>query len=471
MSLGLSQKYEQKGKDYFPAYFAIAILAIFLISFPAYFLIIDEIYYYQQGVAYFSGEGHLLINTIFKNGETQVYHSFPGQYPLGIPLLVALFSKIVGSKSIFLIGGISLSGSIFLLGKTLAKANISPKWSSLILCFLPAVVLSRSIMSGMPSMLLTSIFLYLLLKEKNLKIEIILAGFIVGISILFRETNIIFLGILSLPFFIKNKYSLLFILGGLLGSIIRPILTFTLYQEIFHYKASSGFSLENLGTNVLLYAIALMIFIPFGAVALASYKGKYHKEIKVSVILYTFLFLFYNYNGIQESGLKSLILTPRFLLPILPLLIWVTAYFFERKLGKYKDSIANIFVGLSLVGYMIFSYIAYTFDAQRQELIQFLEVHDSAIYVMTNYRDEPKYFNAFTPTRKRVKNNSQDIQALLDQDEKVYWVDLKRQGVLGKNNNFASSSMQLQGGFKKKQIFQQSFMDGQFVEIHELTSF
>lgn len=320
---------------------------LFLFCFPTNFLIIDELFYFRQGFTYASGNTLLSeINPI----TGKISEQLPGKYPLGLPLLIAGIIKLFGNQAVFLIGGLSLSGGIYFTYKALVALKLPGSFALIPLVYFPAVLLSRTLMSDVPSFLFIALFMYLIIADKEGSRYLFLAGLIAGWAFMIREPNVL----LTFPFIagmlVKGKRKEgLFILGGfILIVLLKLFLTAHIYGNPFFTKDPGlPFSYKYLFRNFVFYAPFLFIFIPLGLPALLMYKGRFHYELKIGVCLFLFLYLTYSYNGTYFSGLKSLILGPRFLIPALPLFTICVAAFLKDKEGLFRK--AALFFAIPII--------------------------------------------------------------------------------------------------------------------------
>lgn len=274
-------------------------------------LIADEVAYFEHALSISSG--NLSYPMWFENLG-------PSRYPVGTSLILSVLYLVGGKIGGFLLGPISIGISVFSLHKIISHKKWKEYSLYILFLFPPLLVMQNRLMSDLPSFAIFSFFLYLLFQKNEYKF---LIGLVAGLSILFRETNVI----LVLPFLIEDfvgnsrrKYSL--VVGFLLGIMIRSFSSRLFYGAWFFAKDSGvDFSGVLLFQNLLLYGGLLMVFVPFGYAAIFKYTGKFKKSFVVSALVFSLIYLLYDYNGYSASGVKSLILGGRFFIPFLPLVV------------------------------------------------------------------------------------------------------------------------------------------------------
>ena len=69
----------------------------------------------------------------------------------------------------------------------------------------------------------------------------------------------------------------------------------------------------------------MLVLVPGGAVGVARYRGWRAAECQGAVWLTVGFFLLYNYTADTSAGVRQLVLVSRFLLPVLPVIVWCAA--------------------------------------------------------------------------------------------------------------------------------------------------
>jgi hypothetical protein len=152
------------------------------------------------------------------------------------------------------------------------------------------------------------------------------AGFWAGLSLLFREANLL----LVLPWLmacaiLKPSIGRMALPGFVLALGIRLISAWWAYGDPFYLKAPGvGFSLSHIPANLPLYLLGLVVFLPGGLWVISQYKGPWRASWQWGLGLYLALHLAYGYAGNHDNWQEGLVLGLRYLIPTLPL--WVCAY-------------------------------------------------------------------------------------------------------------------------------------------------
>ena len=388
---------------------------LFFVWYPTNILIIDEWFYYRQGLA-FSNLQPLLneINPI--SGEVSKVR--PGYYPLGTPFFIASL-LFFGKKAIFLQGFISLVGSVFFTSKALKNLLLSTRYSLILFIYFPATLLSRTLMSDLPSLLIASIFIYLVTKKDNHKVNVLGAGFIAGIGVLFREPNILLFLPFLFGFFFRKKFALgmLSFIGLTVALAIKFAVSFWAFENAFYIKNPLGFSILHSIKNILFYLPFLFVFIPFGGLALVKYKGEMKLDIQIALASFLILYFLYGYNGIRFSGIKSIILGPRFLIPSLPFFAICISEFSKSKLPLLHNLLLPMAIGSIIVTQFIGNY----YNSAQQRIQSNLIGNKEKVHLIADLNSVPKIF---TPDINNISKIYMEdvslIPAILKRDTFLY---------------------------------------------------
>jgi len=301
------------------------------VFFPQTWLISDEYAYINQAIAIANGERHLqFFDTILKEGLSYKYTN----YPLGNAFYLSFWIKLFGKPYVFLGSLFSVLASYFMIVKTLKKLEYPVLAANLIFLYPALLFFSKTTMSGMVSLLIASLFLYLLISWENSRSKFLSLAFLATLSFWIRETNLVLLGSATLVhYFTYRKGFWWYVLGAILGLLPRLITAFIYYDDPFYFVFAESFQLQALIHNIREYLILLIIFMPGGLFLFYRYNGEYAKEIKWSAFSFILVYLFYSFNPTEYSGFKKgIILIGRFLLPLLPLFCVVAGAW----LSKYK---------------------------------------------------------------------------------------------------------------------------------------
>jgi hypothetical protein len=386
---------------------------LYIILFPTNILITDEMYYFRQALAYSEGEA-LLPTKHYLTGEKEFI--VPGLYPPGLPIILVVFLSLGNSSLVFLTGLLSLLTGIFFTVKILENLELRPEFSLLIFWYFPAVLLSRTIMSDVPSLALVSIFLYLFTKKRPRRLSYLTAGLVASLSILFREPNILLALPFTLALLVKKRFEtfLFVILGLVIGLVIRfGVINWAFGDFFFTKDPGMPFSLYYVGQNLLFYLPFLLLVIPAGLWSLFKYQGKFRIEIITSTVLFLLLYFSYSYTGIYFGGIKSIILGPRFFIPVLPLFIVCVAEYSKNSLRF----INSLLLPVSLISIFLIQLVGYLYNKTQSNIWSNIHRNSDKIHLLAEYNNLPKlYYPKNTKTKLHFLDDNPDLDAILDQD-------------------------------------------------------
>ena len=255
-------------------------------------------------------------------GQPEDYN--PSRYPYGTALSMAIPVALVGWRGGYVIPCACLLGSVLLLGRWLRQEGRSPLFALLLLGFPPNLVLGRVAISDIPSMFLVILGLWLFWRGGGRSFWWWLAsGFVAGASILFRESN----PIAFAPFFAgallrreRNVWAL--VAGGIAGLGLRVVAHLYFHGDAMQHHAPYLFALGTVLDRLPLYALTLLVFVPGGLVLALLYRGPRRPELCVSIVGFVTIYLIQEYYVTTSSTLKSLVVTPRYLTPIVPVMVF-----------------------------------------------------------------------------------------------------------------------------------------------------
>jgi len=311
----------------------LAVCALYAIAFLAFYPNAitndDEAMYLRHARIMLEGRASV-VKLDALTGET-VDH-FPSQYPIGTAAMMAPFVAVAGWKGGFVVPFLCLMGGVLVLGRWLQEEGHSPLWALLALGYPPALVMGRVAMSDVPSFAVVTLGLWLFWRGLDRSWGYWMAsGFIAGVSMVWRETN----AVVFAPFFAgtvlrRDKACGAVVVGGLLGVAVRLLSSTIVFGEPFFYKAPYRIDLSALLDRLPLYLLALLVFVPGGLVLVLLYRGRRWPELVVAVNLFVLLYLLQEYFMWGTSPLKRMVLTPRYMLPILPLMALAAAEVLPR---------------------------------------------------------------------------------------------------------------------------------------------
>ena len=253
-------------------------------------------------------------------------------YPLGNAFWIAFWIKLCSLNYAYLGSLFSVLISAFLTYKILVKESYYKLSIGLLFIYPSLAFFSNSFMSCMPSLLAASSFFYVLFLVNESGKKWFILSFIAAISFWIRETNIVLLGSICLMHFLQDQRWFLYYVGGTItGFLPRIISSYYLYNDPFYYVFGEDFSIYNFISNLGVYGILLLCFMPLGLFFIKSYRGRYFLALQISTLLFILMYLFYSFNSTVYSGFnKGIILMGRFMIPLLPVFIISVGWYFQE---------------------------------------------------------------------------------------------------------------------------------------------
>jgi 4-amino-4-deoxy-L-arabinose transferase-like glycosyltransferase len=297
----------------------LALLVVYgagLLAFPPTVVLnSDEALYVRQAVAYAAGERLVQVRD---PATREAYWELPSNYPPGTSLLQTPFVWVGGWKAASGTSFVALAVVIFLTATWLRRLGLRPTFAALVPLFIPISVLARTGMSDLPSaaVVLASMFLLAMAPART---PMAAGGFLAGLSVLFRDSNPIFIAPTVVKSLIRRERVALLLVSILAGVGVRLVLAAMLQGDALTLRAPYTFTFSEAAARALLYGFALTVLVPGGLLAVALYRGPGRALLVVSVAVPFLFFTLYSYWG-QDSGfLRSLILGPRYVIPLVPL--------------------------------------------------------------------------------------------------------------------------------------------------------
>lgn len=274
-------------------------------------------------------------------GETEDFVA--SRYPYGTALSMAIPVAIAGWRAGYVVQCLSLLAGVLLLAHWLRQEGRSPLFALLLLSYPPNLVMGRVAMSDVPSLFLVILGLWLFWRGSGRKWTWWLAsGFVAGASMLFRESN----PIPFAPFFAgavlrreRNVWAL--VAGGFAGLGLRVAANLFFFGEPMHYRSPYVLALGTLSDRLPVYAVALLIFVPGGLVLALLYRGKRWPELCIAVLAFVTAYLIQTYYTYTTSTLKNLVVTPRYVIPIVPVIVFGMAESIPRLWRRLLDAAAS----------------------------------------------------------------------------------------------------------------------------------
>ena len=308
-----------------PLRVVVAGVLIYLVGLLCYFpdaITLDDESQYLEA-AYAFSKGSLCLDEIDPlSGEVRCRQA--SSYLPGTSAVLAPFIALFGWRGAYLVPALALAAATLCTALWLREAGRSPLFALMVLGYLPSLVLGRVAQSDAPSTALVALGLWLFWAGGlDRRARWAASGFVAGLSLSLRETNVLLFAPLYLGALIRRERGVgALIAGGLAGSLLRPLGTWIVFGDPLYLYPAGGaegppFGLSNLPGNLLPYAVALLVLVPGGLVGGLLYRGERRPEVVATVSLFFSLFLLFGYNG-WTSG-------PRYFAPLTPLLAFAAA--------------------------------------------------------------------------------------------------------------------------------------------------
>lgn len=311
-----------------------AVAALYLLSAallpPDVLSITDEANYVRQAQAFANGENTVEAGQVWSRERIRI---LPSHYPVGTSAIQAPFVWMMGWKGARMASALSLSGGVILLAWLLRMLGYSPFSALLPMTFPPALVLGRIAMSDVPSFFISTaaIASFFWGAQRGRRWWWPAAGFLAGGSTLFRETNVlVFIPLFAGAVFRADRGAWTLIAGAALGAVLRPLTAWVVFGDPWFVKHTAGFGIDHALARLVLYSFALLVLIPAAGAAVVAHRGSRRTEMILTVLLFVGFYSVYSYSGEESGGLKQLILGPRYLLPLLPVLVVATGEVWPR---------------------------------------------------------------------------------------------------------------------------------------------
>jgi hypothetical protein len=300
---------------------------------PSVVLNSDEALYIRQAVAY--AAGHTSVEV--RNPETwEVSRVLPSSYPPGTSLLQAPFVRAGGWTAACWASVLALGVVLFVTAAWLRRLELRPTFAALIPMFLPVAVLGRTGMSDLPGAAVVVSALFLLARAPDAK-PIAGGGFLAGLSVAFRDSNLIFIVPTILKCVLRRERVIFLAAAGVLGVSVRLGLAALLQGDALTVRAPYVFTLSGAAGRAVLYGFALTVLVPGGLVAVSLYRGPGRALMLTSVGAPFLFFTLYSYSGQSSGFLGSLVLGPRYIIPLVPLAAIALASLVEHHVPQEKQ--------------------------------------------------------------------------------------------------------------------------------------
>ena len=404
----------------------------------------DESGYMRQAKLAIHGVGSLpKLNPL--TGETEQY--YPSQYPYGTALAMGVPVALAGWRGAYVIPFLSLLGGVLLLARWLQQEGRSPLFALLVLGFPPALVMGRVAMSDVPSLFVVTFGLWLFWRGSGRAWPWWLAsGFVAGGSMLFRESN----PIPFAPFFAgallrreRNVWAL--VVGGFAGLGLRVAANQFFFQEPLYGRSRYILDLAMVPDKLPLYALALLVFLPGGLLLALLYRGRRWPELCIATAGFATAYLIQTNYTYTTSLLKNMVNTPRYLIPIAPVIVFGMAESVPRLWQRWLDhatparrmqlrtTAATVFLawigGILLASFSVHPAFAYWSGKQGEIRDAIAAGIDLDAVVVTNFMATRKFLPELDMKYMAVNRTQVDVEganSLVSRYGEAYLVFLDR---------------------------------------------
>jgi hypothetical protein len=279
----------------------------------------DEAQYCRQAALIVQGKATVTqIDPL--TGEEKVL--YPSTRPPGTAMVMAPFVAVGGWRAGYLVPFLSLMASVLLLARWLGDEGRSPLFALLLFGYPSALVMGRVAMSDVPSMAVVVLGLWLFWRGIEGGARWWLAsGLVAGASMAFRDSN----PICFAPFFAgavlrRDRGWWALLAGGLVGLGIRLVSYGLFLGDPLYQRSPYQLALGTVHQRLPLYLLATMVFVPGGLLLALLYRGRRRPELLVVVVGFFTAYLIQRYYTFATSMVKNLVNTPRYLLPLVPVM-------------------------------------------------------------------------------------------------------------------------------------------------------
>ena len=152
------------------------------------------------------------------------------------------------------------------------------------------------------------------------------SGFVAGFSLTVREANCLpFVPLFAGTLLRREPRCVALIAGGVAGVAIRLLSSWLAFGDPFFYKAPYVLAADTALERLPLYLLGLLVFIPGGLLIPFAYRGRRRPEILISIWLFFLFYLVQAFDNTTTALPKRLVLTLRYLVPILPVVVFAMA--------------------------------------------------------------------------------------------------------------------------------------------------
>lgn len=297
----------------------------FAVFYPRYATNHDEANYIRQTqLALLGTSTFVQIDPLTGEEQEQVMSS----YPMATALLMAPFVALFGWRAAFAVACLTLVAVIAITARWLQDEGRSPGFALLLLGFPPMLVMGRVAMSDVPSAAWVALGFWLFWRGIDARGRAgvccwLAAGFVAGASVAFRASNpLLFVPLFAGTVLRRERRAVALVAGGVLGLAVRLATQAAFFGDAMFERSAYRFSPETVDERLWIYLLALLVFLPGGLVLSMLYRGRRRPEVLVTIATFVTLYLFQEYSTVETGLSKRLVLGLRYLLPVLPIMIF-----------------------------------------------------------------------------------------------------------------------------------------------------
>ncbi|MGE0392191.1 MAG: hypothetical protein AB7I25_00615 [Vicinamibacterales bacterium] len=299
----------------------------FLVWFPAALSITDEAHYVAGALALVRAASTGVLDGV--TGASMVGEA-PTTYPAGTALLQAPFVGLFGWRAAALASVAALFAVAAVLWRWLREAGASPAPIWLWLGFPPALAMGRLAMSDVPAAACVALGLYAFWRGSQPGATWrpwAVAGLATGGSLLLREPLLLILGPFAAGAWLRRDPHGAVLGAGVVAGVALRLLTGQVFygDPLTVNPVGFGFALDAVARTAPVYLFSLLVLVPGCLLWMPRYRGWRWPECQAAVWGTVAFFLVYNYETVPAAGPRQLVLLGRFLVPLVPLLVWCAA--------------------------------------------------------------------------------------------------------------------------------------------------
>jgi 4-amino-4-deoxy-L-arabinose transferase-like glycosyltransferase len=295
----------------------------------------------------------------------------PGDYPMGMVVLMAPFVSWLGWRGAFVPSFVALLVAVLVTARWLRDERRSPFFALLLLGFPALLVTGRMAISDSARTAAAALGLWLFFRglDRARGGHWLASGGVAGAALSLRESAVLpFVPLFAGSVLRRDRGWGWLLLGGLAGTGLHLAANLAAFgHALFVRGADDGragfypFEIAHLPERLLLYGFGLLVLVPAGLVFGLAYRGRRRPELLATIVL---VFLFYSFQayGAAESGFpKSLVIGLRYFAPLLPILAFTMSESLPRWLERTAtrprlEALAGGALSLWMAGVLVASF-------------------------------------------------------------------------------------------------------------------